>query len=76
MGDKRKKPSEMTAAEIAKIRDTYSTKALMGEGKPKGNIIKKAYQGVRNVIKQSEQRTKAEKAKEMANRKAMQKGKK
>lgn len=56
MGDlyKGKKPSEMTAEEIAAIRDANSTKAKMGEGKV--NTIKagqKLYEGMKNIVKDS-----------------------
>ena len=67
MGDlyKGKKPSEMTAEEIAAIRDANSTKAKMGEGKvntvgaiAKGarstaNAGKQLFEGMKNIVKDS-----------------------
>jgi hypothetical protein len=61
MGDlyKGKKPSEMTAEEIAEIRDANSTKARMGEGKPPSPIKagQKLYEGMKNIVKDSMART-------------------
>ena len=63
MGDmyKGKKPSEMTAEEIAAIRDANSTKARMGEGKPPSPIKagKKLYEGMKNIVKESMVRSSA-----------------
>jgi len=55
MGDyKGKSPSEMTAEEIAAIRDANSTKATMGEGKVNTlNAGKKLYEGMKNIVKDS-----------------------
>jgi hypothetical protein len=51
---KGKKPSEMTAEEIAAIRDANSTKATMGEGKVNTiNAGKKLYEGMKNIVKNS-----------------------
>ena len=61
MGDlyKGKKPSEMTAEEIAEIRDANSTRANMGEGKPPSPIKagQKLYEGMKNIVKDSMART-------------------
>lgn len=56
---KGKKPSEMTADEIAYIRDNNSTKANMGEGKAPSVIDagKKLYEGMKNIVKGSMART-------------------
>lgn len=56
---KMKKPSELTAEEIAAIRDKYSTKATMGEGKPMSPIDagKKLYEGMKNIVQDSMART-------------------
>jgi hypothetical protein len=61
MGDlyKGKKPSEMTAEDIAEIRDANSTKAKMGEGKPPSPIAagKKLYNSVKDVLVNSMAKT-------------------
>ena len=63
MGDlyKGKKPSEMTAEDIAEIRDANSTKARMGEGKPPSPIKagQKLYEGMKNIVKESMVRSSA-----------------
>ena len=49
-----KKPSDMTAEEIAAIRDANSTKATMGEGKVNTiNAGKKLFEGMKNIVKDS-----------------------
>ena len=45
-----KDPSKMTAEEIAAIRDKYSTKATMGEGKPR-NPLKSLKKVVKKFMK-------------------------
>ena len=55
-----KDPSKMTAEEIAAIRDKYSTKATMGEGKVDVvNAGKKLYEGMKNIVKDSMVRSSA-----------------
>ena len=61
MGDlyKGKKPSEMTAEDIAEIRDANSTKAKMGEGKPPSPIAagRKLYDSLKNIVTDSMAKT-------------------
>ena len=59
MVDKKKKPSELTAEEIAEIRDKNSTKATMGEGKPPSplEVGKKLYNDMKSIVKESMEKT-------------------
>jgi hypothetical protein len=61
MGDlyKGKKPSDMTADEIEDIRESNSTKARMGEGKPPSPIAagRKLYDSLKNIVTDSMAKT-------------------
>ena len=59
MGVHNKKPSDLTAEEIAEISNKYSTKATMGEGKPPSLLKagKQLYDSLKNIVTDSMAKT-------------------